>query len=241
MVGDPEILEAALPRRFGHRLERFGAVRRGRMAVKYAAQVFVADELWQRVLRSFFYLVPAFAQLGLDKLQVQRFIDVFLCCRSDKLLAAIKAIGLEVEAFVAREFLQKLKMRRRSGCVQQACAKVLFVGDRRDSGRRNYRVPMIRFLPARQAQDRRQARIPCGNLPRSQRAKIPDARCFTADTACSSSAAALCRCSCVSPLRAMERFCRIFVCSAAPRPLTLRMRSSFAAASSSASEVMPSS
>src|SRR3954469_7486681 len=83
VVGDPEILEAALPRRFGHRFERFRAVRCGRMTVKYAAEVFIADKLWQCVLRSFIYLVPAFAQLGLDKLQVQRFIDAFLCCSSD--------------------------------------------------------------------------------------------------------------------------------------------------------------
>ena len=61
MVGDPEILEAALPRRFCHCLERLGAVRRGRMTVKYAAEVFVADKLWQCVLGSFIYLVPAFA------------------------------------------------------------------------------------------------------------------------------------------------------------------------------------
>ena len=61
MVGDAEILEAALPRRFRHCLQRLRAVRRGRMGVKYAAEVLVADELWQRVLGSLFYLVPAFA------------------------------------------------------------------------------------------------------------------------------------------------------------------------------------
>ena len=99
------------------------------MTVKYAVQVFVPDERRQYVLRSFIYLVPAFAQLGLDKLQVQRFIDAFLCCRSDELALAIKAIGLQVEAFVTREFLEKLKVRRRSGCVQKECAKVPFVGD----------------------------------------------------------------------------------------------------------------
>lgn len=42
-----------------------------------------------------------------------------------------------------------------------------------------------------------------------------------------------------APLFAIARFCRTLVCSAAPRPLALLMRSSLAAASSSASELMP--
>jgi hypothetical protein len=59
--------------------------------------------------------------------------------------------------------------------------------------------------------------------------------------ACSSRAAARCRCSRPSPPFAIARFCRILVCSAAPRPFAFLMRSSLAAASSSASDPMPRS
>ena len=50
MVRDAEIFETPFTCGFRHCLKRLGAVRRGRVAVKYAAKVFIAHKLWQAVL-----------------------------------------------------------------------------------------------------------------------------------------------------------------------------------------------
>ena len=50
VIGDAEILEAALARRFCHRFKRFRAVRGRRVAMQDAAQVLIAHKLGQLVL-----------------------------------------------------------------------------------------------------------------------------------------------------------------------------------------------
>lgn len=81
MIGDTEILETALARRFRHRLQRLCADRGGCVTVENAMQVFVADKLRQAVLRC----LRSFAELRL-KLQVQRFVNIVLRPGGDEFL-----------------------------------------------------------------------------------------------------------------------------------------------------------
>ena len=81
MVGDAEILEAALARGLGHRLQRLGAVGGVGVAVQDAAQVLVGDELRQLALQRPFDLAAALAQFRLDERQAERAIDVVLLRR----------------------------------------------------------------------------------------------------------------------------------------------------------------
>ena len=63
------------------------------------------------MLCSFLYLLPAFAELGLNELEVQGFVDIFLGRRSYKPFAAIQAVRLKFVALVSGKRLQLFKVR----------------------------------------------------------------------------------------------------------------------------------
>jgi hypothetical protein len=75
MVGDPEILEAALARRLRHGLQGLGAVGGIGVAVKDPAQVVVVDELWQLALQSQLELTASLPEFGIDEGQAEGAID----------------------------------------------------------------------------------------------------------------------------------------------------------------------
>ena len=96
MIGDPEILIAALARRLRHHLQRIDAVREIGMRMQDAAQVAVRDEARQRALIARVDLVAAFAQLRRDERQAERGVDLFLASGGDGLRPRRRPSPIEV-------------------------------------------------------------------------------------------------------------------------------------------------
>ena len=78
VVGDRQVLPAALARRLDHLLERLAPVGQRRVAVQVAAQVLERDELRQRALRRRLELAAALAQLRRDPLEAEPLVDLLL-------------------------------------------------------------------------------------------------------------------------------------------------------------------
>ena len=70
VIGDSKIFETPRSRCLGHSLKGFGAVRGCRMAMYNAPQIFIADQVRQRMPSGKQDLVPAFAKLRFDKLKI---------------------------------------------------------------------------------------------------------------------------------------------------------------------------
>src|ERR1044072_1962892 len=67
MVGDPEIVEAAVAGRLRHRLQKLGAIRGIRVAGKDSAEVLMGDKLRQLALQGQLDLSAPLPQFGIDE------------------------------------------------------------------------------------------------------------------------------------------------------------------------------
>src|SRR3954470_23542088 len=106
MIRYTEILQTAHARRFRHGLKRFGAVGSDRMTVKYAANVVITNEVWQRTFACHCNLVAPFPEFGLDIVEVQSRIDLRLGCSRDQRFVAIKAVRPQFESSGLGKLLQ---------------------------------------------------------------------------------------------------------------------------------------
>src|SRR3954451_21865479 len=126
MVGDPEILETALARSFGHCLQSLGAVGGIRVAVKDPAQVLVVDELRQLALQSQLQLTAPLPEFGIDKGQAEGEINLGFVA-SDKGAASMQAVGLQPHSLLASQRLELGNVSGRAGGEEKGDAKVLSV------------------------------------------------------------------------------------------------------------------
>jgi hypothetical protein len=115
MIGNPEIPIAALAGRVGHRFQRIQPVRQIRMRVQDAPQIVVFDQAWQFAPHSPRNLVAPFAQLGRNKRQVKRAVDLGFRLGRNNRSAALEAIGRQRQSAGPRTRLQRIEVRSRSG------------------------------------------------------------------------------------------------------------------------------
>jgi hypothetical protein len=126
MVGDPEILETALARSFGHCLQSLGAVGGIRVAVKDPAQVQVVDELRQLALQSQLELTAPLPEFGFKEGQAEGMIDFGFVVR-DQGTAIVQAVGLQPHSLLSSQRLELGNVSGRAGGKEKGGAKVLSV------------------------------------------------------------------------------------------------------------------
>ena len=83
MVGNRDVLEASLPRRFGHRLHVIAPVRLGRVHVQIAAQIGAIDEARQRTRGRRLDFAARFAKFRWNPVEAQRAVNVGLLFAAD--------------------------------------------------------------------------------------------------------------------------------------------------------------
>ena len=145
MVGDPEILETALARGLGHRLQGLGAVGGIGVAVKDPAQVLVGDELRQLALQSQLDLAAPLPEFGIDEGQAEGAIDLGFVA-GDQGAALVQAVGLQPHSLLGGQRLELVNVSGRAGGEEKGGAEVLSVGqaDLQSVGRR---TPSTSWLP----------------------------------------------------------------------------------------------
>ena len=164
VVGDRDVLVAALARRLGHLLDRGVAVGGGGVHVQVAADVAQLDQLRQLALAGCGQLAAVLAQLGRDPLHAEPLVDLLLGRAGDRLPALVvgDAVLAHVQAALdrrraqrlvvaprAREVLEQVAERllrhdaqvdREPDVRQRAGARLAGGGDRVDRGRRAERL-----------------------------------------------------------------------------------------------------
>src|ERR1700730_4347644 len=85
MIGNSEIHVASIARRLGHGAQRIDAIGQICMGVQNAADILVANQLWQLALQRPLDFALAFAQLGRNEWQPERRINILLLLRSNDL------------------------------------------------------------------------------------------------------------------------------------------------------------
>ena len=98
------------------------------MAMKYPMQVPIAHKLRQPVFYRPGDFIASFAQLRLDKLEAQGFIDVFFRRGSNQFPAAVETVRPYLQTFVTGTLCELFDMVCGAGCVQEARAKMFLVG-----------------------------------------------------------------------------------------------------------------
>src|SRR6478609_5067214 len=114
MVGDPEILETALARSFGHCLQSLGAVGGIRVAVEDPAQVLVVDELRQLALQRQLELSAPLPEFGIDEGQAEGEIDLGFVA-GDKGASLLQAVGLQPHSLLGSQLLELSNVSGRAG------------------------------------------------------------------------------------------------------------------------------
>ena len=127
MVGDAEILEAALARGLGHRLQGLGAVGGIGVAVKDSAQVLVGDELRQLALQGQLDLAAPLPEFRIDEGQAEGAIDLGLVA-GDQGAALVQAVGLQPHSLLGGQRLELLDVSGGAGGEEKGGAEVLAVG-----------------------------------------------------------------------------------------------------------------
>ena len=127
MIGDAEILEAALARGLGHRLQGLCAVGGIGVAMKDSAQVLVGDELRQLALQGQLDLAAALTEFRIDEGQTESAIDLGLVA-GDQGAALVQAVGLQPHSFLSGQRLELLNVSGGAGGEKKGGAEVFAIG-----------------------------------------------------------------------------------------------------------------
>ena len=127
VVGDRDVLVAALAGRLGHLLDRVAAVRGDRVHVQVAADVAELDQLRQLALAGGRQLAAVLAQLGRDVLHPEPLVDLLLGREGVGLAALVvgDAVLAHVQAAPDRLGAQRLVVLARPGEVLEQVAERL--------------------------------------------------------------------------------------------------------------------
>ena len=127
VVGDAEILEAALARGLGHRLQGLRAVGGIGVAMKDSAQVLVGDELRQLALQGQLDLAAALTEFRIDEGQTEGTIDLGLVA-GDQGAALVQAVGLQPHSLLNGQGLELLNVSGGAGGEEKSGAEVFAIG-----------------------------------------------------------------------------------------------------------------